>query len=703
VNFNNKPRPLQYQRTGGIQQSSNQPLSITPAIIPRSPFSFPAGTFPAEILNSARTSLSKEKSALIPDHQNLISQPETRPISQEQLVAEVKGIYAGLVMVEGKCIQVDLKQAQLVKESLPGHRPKLNNEQYQALIALHRTLLHEHHDFFLASQHPSATPAVRRLAIKYAMPARLWRHGIHSFLELLRNRLPESLDYMLSFIYLSYSMMTLLLETVTSFEDTWIECLGDLGRYRMAIEDDNIRDREVWTQVARQWYLKSADKSPKIGRLYHHLAILARPDALPQLLYYGKSLAVPVPFNAARESIMTLFEPALNPKPGRRRFSPVITAYVRCHAIIFAKKEMDNFNETLNEFISLLDCHIARITKKYLEQGYLLGLSNCIALLGYGSDSNPLNTLLKRGMSSDSYITGTEPVLPSGAAVLFNNSLRLFNQTVEVHLHRIGDKNVLSFLHVTLVFMIHICGIPSAIKLLEDSFPWQSLVAMLNTLLRFYERETYHNIESDQIPKPEKVSTPTSPEKQKQEPGDGRIASESPEPAKDEFRPFPEEWAMQGLPWTQNYFPQGWFIDENLESEKHYMEAASMSTDYRPERILWLGCRLAKLGRWIGYDSENRRFYIFGIASEEVTAKSPSGSTLMGNSDVEEASQAARVSIWNTNQAGARNSTWATSQTTDTDISMADRSETLATDSPETFTSSAPHTPMEITKSMEGA
>ena len=32
-------------------------------------------------------------------------EPETRPISQQQLVAEVKGIYAGLVMVEAKCIR----------------------------------------------------------------------------------------------------------------------------------------------------------------------------------------------------------------------------------------------------------------------------------------------------------------------------------------------------------------------------------------------------------------------------------------------------------------------------------------------------------------------------------------------------------------------------------------------------------------------
>lgn len=140
---------------------------------------------------------------------------------------------------------------------------------------------HEHHDFFLASQHPFATPAVRRLPHKYVMPASLWRHAIYSF---LRNRLPAYFDYMLAFIYLAYAMMTLLLETVPSFEDTWIECLGDLGRYRMAIEDDDVRDRDIWAQVARQWYLKSAKRSPTTGRLYHHLAILAQPNALPQLL-----------------------------------------------------------------------------------------------------------------------------------------------------------------------------------------------------------------------------------------------------------------------------------------------------------------------------------------------------------------------------------------------------------------------------------
>ncbi len=156
----------------------------------------------------------------------MLLQPDTRPISHEQLVAEVKGIYAGLVMVEAKCIDIDERQSAAAQEKDPSKKIDLKNDQWQSLIALHKQLLHEHHDFFLASQHPSASPALSRLAAKYSMPARMWRHGIHAFLEVLRHRLPQSLEHMLAFIYIAYSMMALLYETVSTFEDTWIECLG---------------------------------------------------------------------------------------------------------------------------------------------------------------------------------------------------------------------------------------------------------------------------------------------------------------------------------------------------------------------------------------------------------------------------------------------------------------------------------------------
>ncbi|KAL6693082.1 hypothetical protein J3F84DRAFT_381502 [Trichoderma pleuroticola] len=96
-----------------------------------------------------------------PSITQLIRQPETRPISQEQLVAEVKAIYAGLVMVERKCIEVD--NDQLANKDSP---QQLNNGQRQALINLHRTLLDEESDAFLPSRHPSTKSDLRRQLLK---------------------------------------------------------------------------------------------------------------------------------------------------------------------------------------------------------------------------------------------------------------------------------------------------------------------------------------------------------------------------------------------------------------------------------------------------------------------------------------------------------------------------------------------------------
>lgn len=68
----------------------------------------------------------------------MLLQPETRPISHDQLVIEVKGIYAGLVMVEAKCIDIDEKQTTAAQEKDLTKRVQLKNDQWQSLIALHK-------------------------------------------------------------------------------------------------------------------------------------------------------------------------------------------------------------------------------------------------------------------------------------------------------------------------------------------------------------------------------------------------------------------------------------------------------------------------------------------------------------------------------------------------------------------------------------
>ena len=68
----------------------------------------------------------------------MLLQPETRPISHDQLVVEVKGIYAGLVMVEAKCIDIDERQSAAAQEKDLSKRHELKNDQWQSLIALHK-------------------------------------------------------------------------------------------------------------------------------------------------------------------------------------------------------------------------------------------------------------------------------------------------------------------------------------------------------------------------------------------------------------------------------------------------------------------------------------------------------------------------------------------------------------------------------------
>ena len=534
----------------------------------------------------------------------LLLQPETRPISHDQLVGEVKGIYAGLVMVEAKCIDVDEKQAIAAQEKDPSKQNKLTPEQWQALITLHKTLLHEHHDFFLASQHPSASPALSRLAAKYSMPARMWRHGIHAFLEVLRHRLPDSLDHMLAFIYIAYSMMALLYETVPTFEDTWVECLGDLGRYRMAIEDDDIRDREVWSGVARFWYGKAADKSPNVGRLYHHLAILARPYTLQQLSLYTRSLTCIIPFESAKGSIMTLFKPILEGKESaHHRSSSMEVIFIKAHGLLFTGGSMKEFTDCVQQLLGgLIDTYIGRVTAKFKEQGVFAALSNISSLFEYGilrikggsrsalrlafEEVRPQVTNASQNAETLSSTEATPPTTGPLTAREQEVSLRTISHALEIAfgtlaiaLRRLGDKNVYPLVHVYLVFIYSIVGVEKAMAPLERGIPWQDLAAFFTALA-----------------KPE-LMTPRV------------LRKNFPKPVEGVGRPLPEDFLMRGQLWTEFFFPSTWFSDAAIDDEERSLELPSMAAP-RVERVLWLGHRIAACNRWLSYDPSSSSFTV---------------------------------------------------------------------------------------------
>ncbi|KAL8831742.1 MAG: hypothetical protein Q9170_005172 [Blastenia crenularia] len=535
----------------------------------------------------------------------IIRQPETRPISHDQLVVEVKGIYAGLVLIEQKCKEVDENQSAAALERDPAKRVPLGDRQWQALIALHKTLLHEHHDFFLASQHPSASPALSKLAAKYSMPARMWRHGIHAFLEVLRHRLPASSDHMLAFIYIAYSMMALLYETVSAFEETWIECLGDLARYRMAIEEHDVQDREIWGGVARFWYSRAADKRPEIGRLCHHLAILARPNSLQQLSYYTRSLACVVPFYSARSSIMTLFQPILQGKLStQHRPKAFEISFIKIHAYLFVHGQPVNEVVELLDNIKagLLDDYIGRVTTRFREQGVSMALTNIAALFEYGAltagqtsksifrltflevwaeklggreaaTASQRKTEMVLDLDEDKQKTFIESLYqqithyPSEKEV--NSSMDLISFASKISfavlstiLQRPGDKNVFPLVHVMFCFVWSLASVEKVMIYVERDIPWGGICAFLNTLAK--PDAMTPKIRDKVLPMP-----------------DGGVT-----------QPLPEDFAMRGQLCALWYYPAGWFEGIQIDIEERSLELPSMAAT-RIERILWLGMGIA--------------------------------------------------------------------------------------------------------------
>ncbi|KAG7424480.1 hypothetical protein Forpi1262_v014587 [Fusarium oxysporum f. sp. raphani] len=349
-------------------------------------------------------------------------------------------------------------------------------------------------------------------------------------------------------------MMVLLCETAPAFEDTWIECLGDLGRYRMAIENDDIRDREVW-----------------VGQLY----------------YYTKSLCVPISFSSARASIMTLFNSM--PSGGPTRLAPLDAAFVRVHGILFSGKPRDQLDETIETFIGLLDPFIKKSPKQWLENGYNTAISLACSLLGYGAESNVLmQAISKKPEETDVTVDGNtiSEAVPDGT---FDLALDFATKTIEKAFKHQGDIHTLPFVHCILVFMNHMTQYPAAISCLEDKVPWKYIAFMLNTLLescepRYEIQRHFYLPRKNQLP-----------------------------------RPLPEDFAMRGLLYSEDYFPNDWFQNDNRDDDEMYFELPSASEE-RKNRIISLGCRIATSGKWLRWNEEARQFSVpekYDITLEE--------------------------------------------------------------------------------------
>ncbi|KAJ7752078.1 hypothetical protein B0H16DRAFT_1887390 [Mycena metata] len=113
-------------------------------------------------------------------------------------------------------------------------------EKWKRQIEDHKELAEIIHNLLEISLAPSVPASLRNIPTKYNIITRLWTFAFHKLLESLRRASFTSalaLEHLQDFIYYAYTFYTGLLEepTLNPFKSGWLEALGDLARYKMAV------------------------------------------------------------------------------------------------------------------------------------------------------------------------------------------------------------------------------------------------------------------------------------------------------------------------------------------------------------------------------------------------------------------------------------------------------------------------------------
>ncbi|GAA6058922.1 hypothetical protein JCM10212_002874 [Sporobolomyces blumeae] len=308
---------------------------------------------------------------------------------------------------------------------------RFDDEYWVKLAQSHKQLADAHYSFLQLALDPRLPPSHHTLPQKYNIPTRLWQTGFHQLLERMRHAVLSSpvssedspsanvLEHLIEFIQSAYGFYSQLFEdpTVAMFRSAWIEQLGDLARYRMAVaglasrvhaaqqqatqresqqhlssaalndastaaeastpvrrEDEasigqaalndwDLEEQETWREMAKDWYAQGVSESPGTGRLQHHLALLSKGegDELKGLYHYVKSLTATNPYVSARESILPLFD---QEHQSRRTLPEVAKSelFVHLHGMLFTKISLDDFDDCLERFLERLQ-----------EEGWAIG------------------------------------------------------------------------------------------------------------------------------------------------------------------------------------------------------------------------------------------------------------------------------------------------------------------------------------------
>ena len=353
---------------------------------------------------------------------------------------------------------------------------------------------------------------------------------------------------------------------------------------------NDVERLQIWNDVATYWYNKAVDEYPEAGRLYHCLALLAQSKSLQQLSLYARSSTCVEPYERARDCLIEIIKQPAHQPPSFE------TAFIEIHGVLLSGDEVDKFNVLLDRIgMGLFDNYIGSVTARFKTQGVFVANLNIAALFEYGSTGSSNSSfrlafqeigrlkgrktmsespqLIDGSLNIDGSVAGAAPGVASCLSLeslRFSESRsspdivflasRLTFSMLSIGLQRINDKNVLPFLHVSLVFVWSLASVEKAMAIVEQQIPWGELCAFLNALIKHSEMSS--NIFADGFPESNHTH-------------------------------LPEDFIIRGQMYSLWYFPDTWFKD-TIDEDERLLELPSMDL-LRMERILWLGTRIASV------------------------------------------------------------------------------------------------------------
>ncbi|KAG6869024.1 hypothetical protein C0993_005683 [Termitomyces sp. T159_Od127] len=406
-----------------------------------------------------------------------------------RFAVQLKKLYRAITALESK-INSDDPDPEQPRVTLKGKQPDsppaddLEREKWKLQIDNHKqhvlsfpshpslilfSLAEYIHSLLEISLSPSVPASLRNIPTRYNIVVRLWTYAFYKLLESLRRASissPLALEHLQDFIYYAYTFYTGLLEEpiLSTFKSGWIEALGDLARYRMAvaamvagpaspivpgrkltlkevhdaassdapkviskgstsgkaaarIDDDSPSpsvgiaaarqllvepDTERWRNVARDWYGIGLADQPGTGKLHHHLGLLCRDVQKEELkgVYHFVKSMTTLHPFSTSRESVLPIWSVANQTRRAHPDTPAPDLFVLLHGMLFTHIQLDDFAPTLARFIE-------RLSMEDLDERVwiMMAIINIGAIFEYGRPGS----LLGRMGGKESVAVMTKP------------------------------------------------------------------------------------------------------------------------------------------------------------------------------------------------------------------------------------------------------------------------------------------------------